>query len=237
MLFSKGQFVALLHKEISELFSSAVAYIVIAVFLSIVAYTFTTILFFQRSVTVIHALAQAANLLLLIVPVITMRQFSKERESGTLELILSTPSGELELVLSKYLACMLLIVVMLVASFAFPVTLGLLGSPDYGATASAYLGLFLFSTALVALGLCIASFFSNPIIAALVSLGVFVSLWMIEVLSDLLPGVYYGLPEAVSLDIHLSRFFAGAIFLSDCSFFLLLTLGSLMICIHRLSYR
>ena len=236
-LFSVTHFKALLAKELHEIFSSFTAYVVIAVFLAVVAYTFTSVLFFQRSVTVIHALAQAASLMILLVPVVTMRQFSRERETGTFELLLSTPSGELEIVLAKYFSSLILVSVMIVLSLSFPLALALLGSPDYGAIASAYIGLFLLSAAYVALGLCVAAFINNPIVAALVSFAIFASLWMVELANYILPvGMQY-FTESLSFDIHFSRFLAGAVFYSDCTYFLMVVLGSLLICVQRVSYR
>ena len=97
------RFKQLLCKERRELFIQFNAYVVIAVFLSIIAYTFTTVLFFQRDVSVVHAISQAANLLLLLIPLLTMRQFSKERDSGALSLLLSAGCREAEIFTAKLL--------------------------------------------------------------------------------------------------------------------------------------
>ena len=235
--FSLRYFLVILRKELHEIFSSLTAYIVIGVFLAAVSYTFTSILFFQRSVTVIHALAQAANLLLLLVPVITMRQFSKEQENGTFELLMSTSIRELEIVLGKYMACLVLVVLMILLTLSFPLSLSLLGSPDYGAMLSAYLGLLLLGATFIAIGLCVASFVPNPLVAAIVSFGVLMALWMVEVANYVLPTRWQHLADSLSFDIHFSRFLAGAVYLSDCTFFALIIIGALLLTVQRSVYR
>lgn len=231
------RFWQLYRKEWREQFSQLNAYVVIAVFLAIVGYSFTTVLFFQRSVTVVHAVAQAANLMILIIPLLIMRQFSTERENGTLELLMSSGCTELELFAAKFLALVTLITAMILGCLSFPVALALLGQPDFGLVASAYFGLWLMSCCLLAMGLCVASFVATPLVAALVSLGMFVALWTVDVSSYLLPASLQGAANYLSFDTHLSRFFIGAIYLSDISFFVLIIFVSFLLGVARLSIR
>lgn len=99
-------FLTLLGKEVRALFQSQIAYIVIAVFLFLMGYSFTLTLFVNKYATLVHIFFQSAGLLLLIVPIITMRLFAEERKAGTLELLLSAPVRESHVVLAKYLASM-----------------------------------------------------------------------------------------------------------------------------------
>ena len=99
----------MLAKETRALFVSPIAYAVIAVFLLLMGYTFTATLFLSKIATLVHAFFQASMLLLLIVPVITMRLLAEERRSGTLELLLTAPVREIEVVLAKFLASMAVI--------------------------------------------------------------------------------------------------------------------------------
>ena len=88
-------FGALLAKEELALFSSPVAYSVIAVFLLLLGYTFTTFLFINKVGTLVHVFFQTAVLLLLLVPVLTMRLVAEERKQGTLEVLLTSPVNDL----------------------------------------------------------------------------------------------------------------------------------------------
>jgi len=92
---------------------------------------------------------QAAVLFLLIVPVLTMRQFAEERKSGTLELLLTAPVREIDIVLAKFLACMAVNTLMLALSLIYALVLHAYGQPDWGPIYSGYVGLVLFTAALL----------------------------------------------------------------------------------------
>src|SRR5262245_49875109 len=106
------RFLALVGKEIGALFGSPIDWMVIGVFLGLMGYSFTVTLFNNKYATLVHIFFQAAGLLLLVVPLITMRSFAEERKSGTLELLLTAPVRESHVVLAKYLATMAVIVAM-----------------------------------------------------------------------------------------------------------------------------
>jgi gliding motility-associated transport system permease protein len=141
-------FATLLAKEITALFVSPIAYAVMAVFLLLMGYTFAASLFLSKTATLVQEFFQAAMLLLLIVPVITMRLLAEERRAGTLELLLTSPVREIEVVLAKFLASVAVIVTMLALTVTHPITLEIFGDPDWGPVYSGYLGLILLGAAL-----------------------------------------------------------------------------------------
>src|SRR5437870_13839556 len=122
----------LLGKETTALFSSPIAYAVIMVFQLLLGYTFTAFLFLNKTATLMHIFFQAAVLFLLIVPVLTMRQFAEERKSGTLELLLTASVLESDIVLAKLLVCMAVNTLMLVLSLPYAWVLPVYGQPDWG---------------------------------------------------------------------------------------------------------
>jgi ABC-2 type transport system permease protein len=85
------QVATLVGKEVRTLFTSPIAYAVIAVFIVLSGYTFTVSLIVAKQATLVHIFFQSAVQLILLVPLITMRQFAEERRSGTLELLLTAP--------------------------------------------------------------------------------------------------------------------------------------------------
>ncbi|HKC98677.1 MAG TPA: ABC transporter, partial [Methylomirabilota bacterium] len=87
----------LLAKEEKAIFSSPIAYAIVAVYLLLMGYTFTLMLFLNRTAELVRVFFQAAVLFLLIVPVITMRLLAEERRSGTLEILLTSPVREIEI--------------------------------------------------------------------------------------------------------------------------------------------
>src|SRR5262245_27006973 len=132
------EFAALVAKEERAVFASPIAYALIAVFLILMGYVFTTVLFLNKVATLAHLFFQASVLLLLIVPVITMRLVAEERKAGTLELLLTAPIGEFPIVLAKFVASMTVVAVMLGLSASYAVILGIYGSPDWGPIYTGY---------------------------------------------------------------------------------------------------
>ena len=227
----------LLGKETMALFASPIAYAVIAVFLFLLGYAFTAFLFLNKTATLVHIFFQAAVLFLLVVPVLTMRQFAEERKSGTLELLLTAPVREFDIVLAKFLACMAVNVLLLALSLTYALVLQAYGQPDWGPIYSGYLGLMLFTGALVALGLTISALTANQIVAATISLGMFLVLWMIDTLGSLLPYPFDNMITSISLLAHFTPFATGAMYLSDVGFFLSVILLGLFLSVRALARR
>jgi ABC-2 type transport system permease protein len=230
-------FGTLLAKETRALFVSPIAYPVLAVFLLLMGYTFTAMLFLNKNATLVHEFFQASMLLLLIVPVITMRLLAEERRAGTLELLLTSPVREIEVVLAKFLASMAVIVAMLAPTVAYPITLQIFGDPDWGPVYSGYLGLALLGGALTSLGLAVSALTANQIVAAIVSLGLFLLMWMLDSLGTLLPDPYDTLVINLSLLAHFTPFATGALYLSDLGFFTTLILLGLLLSVRALARR
>jgi ABC-2 type transport system permease protein len=227
----------LLAKETKALFASPVAYAVIAVFLLLMGYSFTAFLFLNKTSTLVHLFFQAAVLFLLIVPVLTMRQFAEERKTGTLELLLTAPVREIDIVLAKFLATMAVNAIMLALTLTYAGVLQAYGKPDWGPIYSGYLGLALFTAALVALGLTVSALTANQIVAAVVSLGLFLVLWMIDSLGSLLPYPFDNMVLSISLLAHFTPFATGAMYLSDVGFFVSLSLLGLFLSVRALARR
>src|SRR2546422_7122316 len=227
----------LLAKATKALFASPIAYAVIAVFLPLLGHSFTAFLFLNRAATLVHIFFQAAALFLLVVPVLTMRQFAEERKTGTLELLLTAPVREINIVLAKFLACMAVNTVMLALSLTYALVLQAYGEPDWGPIYSGYLGLVLFTASLVALGLPISALTTNQVVAATVALGLFLGLWMIDSLGSLLPYPFDNIVMSVSLLAHFTPFSTGALYASDVGFFMSFILLGLFLGVRALARR
>lgn len=230
-------FTALWRKEVHALFSSPIAYAILTVFLLLMGYNFTTFLFINKTATLLHVFAQMALLLLLMLPFVTMRLFAEERKTGTLELLMTAPVREVEIVLAKFLASMSVVVVMIILSGVYPLVLALYAAPDWGPIYGGYLGLILLGGALVAIGLLVSALTANQLVAAVVSLGVFLLLWMVETLGHLLPSPFDALAVNVSLLAHFTPMWGGALFLSDVGFFISVTLLALFLGVRALARR
>jgi gliding motility-associated transport system permease protein len=230
-------FGTLLLKEERAVFFSPIAYATVAVYLLLMGYTFTAVLFLNRTGEFVRIFFQAAVLLLLIVPVVTMRLLADERRTGTLELLLTSPIEEIEIVLAKFVAGLSLPVLMLALTASYAVVLGIYGDPDWGPIYSGFLGLFLLAAALTAIGLLVSGLTSNQIVAAVVSMGVGILLWMIDTLGYLLPDPFDTILTHLSLVAHFTPFATGALFLSDVGFFLTIVLTGLFLSVRVLARR
>jgi ABC-2 type transport system permease protein len=227
----------LLLKEERAIFSSPIAYATVTVYLLLMGYTFTAVLFLNRTGELVRVFFQAAVLFLLIVPVVTMRLLAEERRTGTLELLLTSPVKEMEIVLAKFLAGLTLPAVMLGLTASYAVVLGIYGEPDWGPIYSGFLGLLLLAAALTAIGLLVSGLTSNQIVAAVVAMGVGILLWMIDTLGYLLPDPLDAIVTHCSLVAHFTPFATGAMFLSDVGFFLTIVVAGLFLSVRSLARR
>jgi len=232
-----NSFGVLLLKEERALFSSPIAYVVMTVFLLIMGYSFTLTLFLSHQSSLVHVFFQMFVLFMLTAPLITMRLIAEERKLRTLEVLLTAPVSESAIVLAKFVAGMSLIVLMLLLSASYAVALGVFGDPDLGPVYSGYLGLLLFGSALVSVGLCASALTSNQIVAALISLSLFLLLWIIDDFGYLLPSPFDALIVNLSLSVHFRSFAVGSVYLSDVGFFLSITLLMLLLSVRALARR
>jgi ABC-2 type transport system permease protein len=230
-------FLPLLGKEVRALFYSPIAYIIIAVFLLLMGYSFTLTLFINKFATLIHIVFQSAGLLLLLVPIITMRSFAEERKAGTLELLLTAPVRESHVVLAKYAASMAVVLSMITLTGAYAIVLGMFGTPDWGPIYSGYIGLALFASLLVSLGLMVSALTSNQVVAAIVTIGISFLLWTIDSLAQMMPDAFQRILISLSLLARLTPFATGALYTSDLGFFVSGTLLALFLAMRALARR
>ncbi len=227
----------LLRKEIHATFTSPIAYAIGAVFLLVMGYTFSLTLFFTKVANLTYIFHQMYVLLVLLVPVLTMRAFADERRTDTLELLLTAPVPEVWVVVAKFLASLALVTAMLGASGVYAVVLGLYGQPDWAPIYGGYLALLLLSCLLVAVGLLTSSVTENQVVAAATSLGTFLMLWFADAVSYLAPAPLDAVFINLSLIGHFTTFVRGSLFLSDAGYYVTLSLLALFLTTRVLADR
>jgi gliding motility-associated transport system permease protein len=232
-----SNFAVLLLKEERALFSSPIAYVVMTVFQLIMGYSFTLSLFLSHQPSLVHVFFQIFVLFMLTGPLITMRLVAEERKLRTLEVLLTAPVSEIDIVLAKFIASMSLFVLMLLLSGAYAVVLAYFGDPDLGPIYSGYLGLLLFGATVVGTGLLASALASNQIVAALIALSVFLLFWIIDNFGMLLPSPFDTLVVNLSLAVHFRPFAVGSVYLSDVGFFLSAALLTLLLSVRALARR
>ena len=157
--------------------------------------------------------------LVILVPVITMRSFAEEKRSGTYELLMTSPLSIGEIVAGKFLGALAFLLVMIGLTGIYPVILFLYGNPEMGIIAAGYLGLLLLATAFLTVGLLTSSFTENQIIAAVSCLVLLLLLYVISWPADTAGPVLGAVLKYVSLTEHFSEMVKGVIDTKDLVYF------------------
>jgi ABC-2 type transport system permease protein len=184
-----------------------------------------------------------AFLLLFAVPALTMRLLSEEQKTGTLELLLTAPLRDWELVVGKWLGAFGYMVVLILVSIGFPFTLHALTQPtgiETGPVIAGYVGLTLMAGAMLAVGLMVSSITENQVVALLISLAVLLFLWLIGAPSGsgLLSGSLGGLLDYLDMSNRFyNNFYRGVIQTSDIVYFVSLIAAPLFIATQFVSSR
>ena len=161
----------LARKEIAGFFASPVAFIFLAAFLLVTLFIFFWVeTFFARNIADIRPLFEWMPILMIfLVAALTMRMWSEERRSGTLEFLLTQPVSPLRFVLGKFVACLVLVGIALLLTLPLPMTISWLGDLDWGPVFGAYLATLLLAAAYIAIGLTVSSRTDSQIVSLIVT--------------------------------------------------------------------
>ena len=215
---------AVCTKELYTYFVSPIAYFVCFVFTAISGFLFSILLLSTSNIggtgtDVMQTLfGNMAIILLFFTPVLTMKLFAEERKSGTIELLLTSPITDGQVVLGKFFASCILVSIMLALTLLFPLLTQRFGYLEIGPLLSGYLGIILISSSFLALGILMSSMCKNQLVAALTSFGILITLWVIGALSARAGPIgkflsYLSLPE------HYRDFARGVILLKDVVYY------------------
>ena len=222
-------------KETRSYFSSPTAYVVGAMFLILTGVFFVfdmTRPFAEASVR--GYINWATLFIVFLAPLLTMRLLAEEQKLGTLELLLTSPVRDWEVVIGKYLASLATLAATLAFTLYYVLLLFYFGNPDVGPLFSAYLGLYLYAAAALAIGIMASSLSGNQIVAAVVGIGILLMLTNIDRIGALLQGASADIISGISMNAHFEDFSRGVLdsshivyFLSMIAVFLFITVRSL----------
>jgi ABC-2 type transport system permease protein len=215
-------------KELRSYFASPIAFVVIGFFALLYGYFFYALLsFFNRQsmqmsmgmggtmninqMLIAPVLTNVTVILLFVLPMITMRTYAEEKRSGTIELLLTSPLTDTQIILGKFLGAMGLYAAMLAVTLIHTALLFLYGSPEWKPIVTAYLGLFLMGGCFISLGLLISSLTRNQIVAGMVTFAVFLMLWVINWIGQSLGPTGQAVLSHLSITDHLDDFARGII--------------------------
>lgn len=225
-------------REFTSNFLSPLAYVVICLSLVLLGIFFFTVWgggFWQADRASLAQMFVWAprGLSLVVVPVVTMRLLAEEKRSGTLEMLITLPVKDHEVILGKFLGAWGLVLVLIAATALFPLFMFKwpwdLGALDTGPVASGYLGLFLFSGAAVSIGLFISALTESQVIAFFLTWALLLALTFLGLAADGMSNpVARDVVSYVSFDARLAPFARGLINTRDIVFFVSICFGCLM---------
>jgi ABC-2 type transport system permease protein len=220
---------AVATRELRSYFLSPLAYVVIALFLALAGYLFALILANGREASLRGLVQNVSVLYLFIVPAISMRLLADEQRTGTVELLLTNPVQEWEIVTGKFLSSILLVAVMLGLTLLYPLFLFVFGSPDVGPIITGYLGILLQAAAFLSVGLWASSMTQNQIVAAIIAFAFLLILWLSDNLGQFLGGTVGSIVSYTSVINHFQSFPTGVIQTNDVIYYLTLILAGIVL--------
>ena len=231
---------AMAGKEIQAYFHSPIAYLVLTVYTTLCGFVFysSTAFFVRESfrMQMSGGGPQALSLneyvirpvlagvltvvLLFLIPLITMRLFAEEKRSGTIELLLTSPLTDMEIILGKFLGSLFLFAVLEALTFSYFAVLFIYGNPNAKPLLANALGMLLYGSALLALGMWISTFTKNQIIAGAVGLAGFLLLYLLDWVTAYSSSAVGQVMSYLALTTHFDNFSKGVIQLSDVVYYL-----------------
>ena len=246
------KFLAIFQKDLKSYFISPIAYVVLAIFLIISGLVFFNLLssFNLRLIQLLQFKMQTPGIeitinlndwilnplfhnlgviFLLMIPALSMKLFAEEKKTGTFEFIMTSPVTISQVVMGKFFACLALLSAMLFLTIQYPLILYIYGNPDMGPIYTGYLGLFLIGATFIAIGLFASALTENQIIAAIISFGILLVLWLMSWLGGNIGGKIGETISYLSPFDHLDSFIKGVFDTKDIIFYLSSTLFGLFL--------
>jgi ABC-2 type transport system permease protein len=243
-------------KEMRLYFTSPIAWVILTIFLFVAGYFFYAIFAFYTLASMQAAMnpAMARDLnvtdsvlrplfsnvsviLLLLMPLVTMRLFAEERRSGTIELLLTYPVRDGAVLVGKYLAALALYAVMLALTLTYPAMVVYFTRVEWGPLVTGYLGLVLLGATFLAVGIFASSLTENQIVAAITTFGVLLIFWVIGWSADYVGGAWGRVLSHLSLIEHFDSFAKGVLDTRDILYYVNFTVVALFLTLRSLEAR
>ena len=210
-----------MKRELGAYFNSPVAYVVVILFLVITGALFWLSFFQEIShLSMRSYFAQAPLFLAFFAPAITMGLVATERRSGTLELMMTLPVADWQIVTGKFLAAVILLGVVFAMTLPYPYTLSILGDLDWGAVWAGYLGLMLLGGAYAAIGLMASSFTRDQVVAILLAFSICFVLYILDLLVAQPTGTVARVVEYASTSYHFQNIARGVLDIRNLVYYL-----------------
>ena len=243
-------------KEMRLYFTSPVAWVVFTMFLLIGGYFFYSIFAFYTMASMQSAMNPAMGrdlnvtdsvmrplfsnisvILLLLLPMVTMRLFAEERRSGTIELLLTYPVRDGAVLAGKYLSALTLYAIMIGLTLLYPAIVVYFARLEWGPVLTGYLGLLLMGGTFIAVGVCASSLTENQIVAAITTFGILLLLWVLGWSADYAGGTAGRVLQHLSLLEHNDSFAKGVLDTKDILYYVNFIVLALFLTLRSLEAR
>jgi gliding motility-associated transport system permease protein len=247
---------AIFKKEMRLYFTSPVAWVVFTIFLLIAGYFFYSIFAFFTLASMQSAMnpqmgrdlnvtdsvmrplfSNVSVILLLLMPLVTMRLFAEERRSGTIELLLTYPVRDGAVLAAKYLAALGLYAIMIALTLLYPGIVVYFARLEWGPIFTGYLGLLLMGATFIAVGVFASSLTENQIVAAITTFGALLIFWILGWSADYAGGTAGKVLQFLSLLEHNDSFSKGVLDTKDVLYYLNFTVLALFLTLRSLEAR
>ena len=247
---------AIFKKEMRLYFTSPVAWVVFTIFLLIAGYFFYSIFAFYTLASMQSAMnpqmgrdlnvtdsvmrplfSNISVILLLLMPLVTMRLFAEERRAGTIELLLTYPVRDGAVLAGKYLSALALYAIMIALTLLYPVIVVYFARLEWGPILTGYLGLLLMGATFIAVGVFASSLTENQIVAAITTFGALLIFWILGWSADYAGGTAGKVLQFLSILEHNDSFSKGVLDSKDVLYYLNFTLLALFLTLRSLEAR
>lgn len=224
---------AIIKRELSSYFNSAIGYIVLAVFYFFSGLFFYMYCLLSNTTSMSYVFLSMLMIVMLVIPIITMKSFSEERKQKTDQALLTAPISLTEMVLGKFFGAFLLYCICNAIYVLYAIILSFYAAPDWAVFLTTMLGMLLMGGALIAIDMFISALTESQVIAAVVSIGIGLLIYMLDSLSnvfnvDWLTNLFHN----ISFDAHFTNFINGIINLTSVVFFLSVIAIFLFLCVR-----
>lgn len=228
---------AISKREIRTYFNSPVAYIVVTVFMLLSGYLFFNTLFIEKQAEMRGYFGITPMLFSFIIPAITMRLIAEEKGSGSLELLITMPVRDWEVVVGKFMAAMFFMVVLLGLTLVYAITVSMVGPIDKGPAYGGYFGLLLMAGSYVGIGVMCSAFTKNQIVAFILGFAISFALYLFGRIVQIVPQPLQPIVSFLSIDGHFESISRGVIDSRDVIYYVSLMVVSLVIATVSLESR
>lgn len=220
---------AVIKKEFKSYFYSPVGYVFIGLFLIMFSIFFYVDVFNYQSTNFEYIFYSGATILTFIVPVLTMRTIAEERKTGTEQLLLTSPLSITKVILGKFIAATLIVIITEICTFMYFAILCFFGVPHITTALVTLLGFLLLAISYISFGILASSITENQIIAGVITIGFFILTWFLPQFSSIFTNF--------SLINMFSKFPTGQIDIADTVTFLTFTVACILIAIILMQRR